>query len=180
MLVQESWARDKLAIHSGKVACLDGGFAKFKGKVGPDGLLESDDSAQNPDVTIRIKLSDLPLALQNRERMFSYVTVSGDADFANTISQLSQSLRWEVEEDLAKWVGDIAAARLVAGARTAIRSARSSARKIAGNAAEYFQEENPMLIGPPALSDFSNDVARLRDDTERLGKRIDRLAGGIK
>jgi ubiquinone biosynthesis protein UbiJ len=48
-----------------------------------------------PNVTIHVKLADLPLIAQNRERAFSYVRIEGDAEFANTISQLPQGLRWE-------------------------------------------------------------------------------------
>lgn len=180
LLTQESWARDKLVVHSGKVACLDAGLATLTWKVGPDGLLEPAAAGQRPDVTIHIQLSDLPLALQNRERLFSYVKVAGDADFANTISQLSQSLRWDVEEDLSKWVGDIAAIRLVAGARTVLQTAQSTGQKLAENAAEYFLEENPMLTRPLAVSEFGSDVTKLRDDVERLTKRIEKLIGSVK
>jgi ubiquinone biosynthesis accessory factor UbiJ len=133
-----------------------------------------------PDVTIRIKPADLPLIVQNRERAFSYVKVEGDADFANTLSQLSQSLRWEAEEDLSKWVGDIAAVRIVAGARSAADAVRATHRKLTENVAEYLLEENPLLVRPQAVVDFSGEVSRLRDDLERLTKRIARLEGGSK
>jgi ubiquinone biosynthesis protein UbiJ len=56
-------------------------------------------------VTISLKLADVPLMLQNRERAFSYVQIAGDAEFANAISSLSNSLRWEAEHDLEKWWG---------------------------------------------------------------------------
>ena len=174
LLAQEPWARDRLAAHAGKVACFDGGALSVKLKVAPDGMLCA--AAEEPsNVTIRIKLADLPLIMQNRERAFSYVKVEGDADFANTISLLSQSLRWEVEEDLSKWVGDIAAARIAAGARAVIENARSTQKKVAENIAEYLLEENPTLVRPQAVADFTDGVTRLRDDVERLSKRIEKL-----
>jgi ubiquinone biosynthesis protein UbiJ len=177
LLAQESWARDKLARHAGKVAVFDGGVASLKLKVAADGMLRAADAADAPNVTIRARLADLPLIAQNRERAFSYVQIEGDADFANTISQLSQSLRWEAEADLSRWIGDIAANRLVAGARTAFESARSTQRKLAENMAEYLLEENPMLVRPRDVDAFAAEVTRLRDDVERLGKRIDKLKG---
>lgn len=176
LLDQEAWARAKLARHAGKVAMFDGGIAAVKLKVTTDGMLQAAGAEDVPNVTIRAKLADLPLIAQNRERAFSYVQIEGDADFANTISQLSQSLRWEAEHDLSRWIGDIAAARLTAGARTVFESARTAQRKLAENVAEYFLEENPMLVRPQAVDDFAAEVARLRDDVERLGKRLDRLA----
>jgi len=180
LLVREPWARDKLAAHAGKIACMDAGVVTIKLKVASDGLLEQAITDGDADVTIRIKLSDLPLLMQNRERAFSTVKVEGDAELANTISQLSQSLRWEAEEDLSRWIGDIAATRLVAGAKAALDAAQSTQRKLAENVAEYFLEENPMLVRPQAVADFTDEVTKLRDDVERMAKRIEKLKGGAK
>jgi ubiquinone biosynthesis protein UbiJ len=177
LLAEESWARRKLGAHAGKIACLDAGLIAVRLKVAGDGMVETASPETPADVIIRVKLSDLPLIAQNRERAFSYVKVEGDADFANTISQLSQSLRWEAEEDLSKWVGDVAATRIVAGARTVFDTMQSTHQKLAENVAEYFLEENPMLMRPQATVDFAGDVTRLRDDVERLTKRIDKLKG---
>lgn len=175
LLAQESWARDKLAKHAGKVAVFDVGLMAVKLKVAPDGMVQAASADEEANVTIRVKLADLPLIAQNREHAFSYVQIEGDADFANIISQLSESLRWEAEEDLSKWIGDIAAARVVGGVRAALDSAKMAQRKLTENAAEYLLEENPMLVRPQAVADFSGDVAKLRDDVERLAKRIEKL-----
>ncbi|HYD79237.1 MAG TPA: SCP2 sterol-binding domain-containing protein [Paucimonas sp.] len=180
LLAQEPWARDKLSWHAGKTAVFDLGAAAVRLRVSADGLMESAPQETAASVTIRIKPADLPLILRDRERAFSYVKIEGDADFANAISQVSQSLRWDAEEDLAKLVGDIAAVRIVQGAKAAFETARTTQRKLAENAAEYFLEENPMLMRPQAVADFSAEVARLRDDVERLAKRIEKLEGGAK
>jgi len=180
LLAQEPWAREKLLKHAGKVAAFDTGVATLRLRVAADGLVEQADADAAAGVTIRVKLSDLPLILRNREHAFSYVKIEGDADFANTISQVSESLRWEAEEDLSKLVGDIAAVRIVAGAKGAFETIRTTQRKLAENAAEYFLEENPMLMRPQAVADFAAEVAKLRDDVERLGKRIEKLEGGRK
>jgi ubiquinone biosynthesis protein UbiJ len=175
LLAQEPWVRDKLAAHAGKVACIDAGLVMVRLRVRTDGMLESADATAPANVTIRIKSADLPLIVQNRDRAFSYVKLEGDADFANTISQVSQSLRWEAEEDLSKWVGDIAATRIVAGAKNAVQSIRTTQQTVIENVAEYFLEENPMLIRPHTVADFAGDVSKLRDDVERLAKRIEKL-----
>lgn len=175
LLSQEPWAREKLRAHAGKIACFEAELLAVRLKVTADGMLESADAAASANVTIRIKSSDLPLVMQNRERAFSYVKIEGDADFANAISQLSQSLRWEAEEDLSKWIGDIAATRIVAGVRNAAESIKAAQRTVAENVAEYLLEENPILVRPQAVADFAGDVAKLRDDVERLAKRIEKL-----
>jgi ubiquinone biosynthesis accessory factor UbiJ len=175
LLAQEPRARDRLAAHAGKIACIDTGLVAVRLKVVADGLVQIAAKEDTANVIIRVKLADLPLIAQNRERTFSYVRIEGDADFANTISQLGQSLRWEVEEDLSKWVGDIAATRLVAGTRAAVDTVLTTQQKIAENVAEYFLEEKPMLVRPQAVNDFADEVAKVRDDVERLSKRIEKL-----
>ena len=181
LLAQEPWARQALRLHAGKVACVAAAPFELRLAVTADGMVdtapaESDaPAATAPNVTIRVKLSDLPLIAQNRERAFSYVQIEGDAEFANTISQLSKSLRWEAEHDLEKVLGPIAATRLVGGARAVFESIRTSQRKLAENAAEYFLEENPLLVRPAVTEEFGAEVRRLRDDAERFAKRLANL-----
>lgn len=175
LLAQESWARGKLQKHSGQVACIDVQLFSLRLKVTADGMLEAAAEEAAAAVTIRLKPADLPLIAQNRERAFSYVKVDGDADFANTISHLSQNLRWEAEEDLSKLFGDIAAVRLVTGAKSLFETVRQTHQNIQENLAEYFLEENPLLIRPAAVDAFGSEVNKLRDDVERLMKRIAKL-----
>lgn len=175
LLAREPWAREKLARHAGRVALFDAGVMSVRLKATADGMVQAAAAGEQQSVTIRVRLSDLPLILQHREHAFSYVQIEGDADFANTISQLSESLRWEAEEDLSRLIGDVAAVRVVDGAKAAFDVARSTQRKLAENVAEYFLEENPLLVRPQAVADFSDEVNRLRDDVERLAKRIEKL-----
>ncbi len=176
LLARESWARARLAAHAGKVARFEIGPVTLRLQVAADGMLMAAVAQDPVAVTIHIRAADLPLIAQNRERAFSYVTIDGDADFASTISQVGQSLRWEVADDLSHLVGDIAAQRLVDGATATVAGLRSTRQKFMENLAEYFLEEQPMLLRPQAVTDFTSDVTRLRDDAERLAKRIERLA----
>ena len=175
LLEREVQARARLKVHAGKVARFDLGVTQVCLHVESDGLIATAPTDATPQVTIRIKPADVPLILQHRDRAFSYVTIEGDADFANTISQLSQSIRWDAEEDLSRVVGDIAAVRILSGAKSVIATLAATQRKLAETTAEYFLEENPMLMRHQPIRDFAGDVARLRDDAERLAKRIDRL-----
>lgn len=175
LLAQEAWARDALAVHAGKEALIDAGSVGLRMRAGADGMVELSESDQPADVTIRVKLADLPLIAHNRDRAFSYVKIEGDAEFANTISQLGKGLRWEAEHDLERFIGPIAATRVVGGARSVFEAAVSGQKKVAENVAEYFLEENPLLIRPVMVEDFASEVSRLRDDVERAAKRIARL-----
>ena len=175
LLAQESWARARLQPHAGKVARCEIGPATVRLKIDGDGLISRPGPADEATVTIRIRAADLPLIARDRSRAVSYVRIEGDADLANALSQVAQSLRWDVADDLSRVIGDIAARRVVDGAQATFEGARTTQRKFLENCAEYFLEENPMLVRPHAVTDFTADVTRLRDDVERLAKRIERL-----
>ena len=171
LLVRQPVLCHKLRTHSGGVACLEVGAIQLKLAVAADGLFQLADTAE-PNVTIRIKPADLPQVMVNMEKAFSYVSISGDADFARTISELANELHWEPEEDLAPFLGDIAAVRITQAARTTLSQAKSGGRKLLENMAEYLLEENPTLLYRQAGEKFASDVAIIRDDVERLAKRI--------
>jgi ubiquinone biosynthesis protein UbiJ len=175
LLAQEAWARDVLLLHTGKVALIDAGSFALRLQVTRDGMLAAAGPDQAASVTIRMKLSELPLIAQNRDRAFSYVKIEGDAEFANTISQLSKGLRWEAEHDLEKLAGPIAASRIAGGARSVFAQVRSTHRKLSENLAEYFLDEQPVLVRPAMLEELTGDVNRLRDDVERAAKRLAKL-----
>jgi ubiquinone biosynthesis protein UbiJ len=181
LLSRQPVLRDKLSTHAGKSARIDAGGIQLNLAVGRDGLLQATDA--EPSVTIAIAAADLPLILANRERAFSYVSIRGDADFARTISEVANGLQWEAEEDLAPFVGDIAAVRIAQAARGAAGMFTAGARTLVENIAEYLLEENPTLLYRRTGEAFASDVAVLRDDVERLTKRIallEKSAGGAE
>jgi ubiquinone biosynthesis protein UbiJ len=179
VLAPEDWARKVLALHAGKLALIDTGAVSLRLRVGSDGLVEAGTANDSANVTIRLKLSDLPLMANNRERAFSYVKIEGDAEFANAISKVSGGLRWEAEADLERLIGPIAARRVAGGARDVIAALRDSGRKLSENMAEYFLDEKALLVRPAELNDMASEVIRLRDDVERADKRLAKLVQRI-
>lgn len=175
LLAQEPWALAKLAEHAGKTACIDLAVLQIRLHVMADGLLQQAAAETSDNVTLHIKLADLPLILQNPERAFAAVKIVGDAEFASVLALLMQNLHWEAEHDLQKLVGEIAARRMVQGTQQGLRQARQGAQKFNENLAEYLLEENPMLVRPQAVEKFADHVGKLRDDVERLEKRLQRL-----
>jgi ubiquinone biosynthesis protein UbiJ len=180
LLADEAWARASLQRHAGKLAVIDTGHLALRLRVAADGLLEAGTLDAVPNVTIHVKLTDLPLIAQNRDRAFSYVRIEGDAEFANTISQLSRGLRWEPEHDLERLFGPIGAHRLAGGARSVFANVNATGRRLAENLAEFLVEERPVLSRPADVEAFGSDVVRLRDDVERTAKRIARLEQLLK
>lgn len=159
-----------LAVHAGKSVRIDAGISLHM-QIAADGLLQALESPE-ANVTISIAPADLPLVLADPDRAASYAKLSGDAEFARTVSEVVTSLRWDAESDLAPVIGDIAAVRIVQAARAMAAQIKTGGRRLAENIAEYLLEENPLLLYRRAGEDFASDVAVLRDDVERLAKRI--------
>lgn len=177
LLSQQPWAQAQLAVHAGKVACIDAELLTLRLLVRPDGLLAQAAHETAASVTIKVRPADIPLLLQNRDRAFSMVRLEGDADLAHTLSQLSQSLRWDAEADVSKLVGDVPAVRLVGGAKALWQGIDSARQQFEQNVAEYLLEENPMLVRAGSVTELGGQVMKIRDGVERLMKRIEKLEG---
>jgi ubiquinone biosynthesis protein UbiJ len=124
---------------------------------------------------VRISPFLLPRLAAHEEGAYREVEMQGDAELAQEISFLARHLTWDVEEDLSRVVGDIAAHRLVGGARALRGFGREAVLRTAQGAAEYWTEESPLIASRVKVEGFIRDVAELRDAVERLGKRIDRI-----
>lgn len=174
MLDREAWARTKLTPFAGRSARFDVPPFALSLRVTDEGRLAAE-ADSSPAVTVRASLASLPLALTDPKALMRDVRLEGDADFAQALSFVLQNLRPEPEEELSRFVGDAAAQRLVALARGALAQARSGGERLAQSAADYFTAEQPLLATRAEVRAFDAEVNAVRDDTERLAKRIDRL-----
>jgi ubiquinone biosynthesis accessory factor UbiJ len=93
------------------------------------------------------------------------------------VSFLVRNLSWDVEEDLSRVVGDIAAHRMVGTARGFARWSRDAALRMGQGAAEYWTEESPLVASRVKVEGFARDVSEIRDAVARLEERIERLEG---
>jgi len=121
-----------------------------------------------PGVALRVVAAD-PNAWREIE-------TSGDTELAREILFIAQNLRWDVEEDLSRLFGDIAAHRMVQAARELERWGRETAESFARSAAAYWTEERPLIARRADVEHFNREVDRLRDDVERLAKRMEHLS----
>jgi len=102
------------------------------------------------------------------------IDVAGNARLATEVMFLVRHLRWDAEEDAARFLGDAAAHRLVETARSLAAWHVDAARRLAEGLVEYAVEERPLLATRADVAAFAADLARLRDGLERLEKRLDR------
>ena len=171
MLAREPWARAALAPFGGRSARLQALPFSVQLGISADGNFTADAGA--PTVTVGVDATALPRMLLEPKAALRNVRLEGDAEFAQTLSSVLQKLRPEPEEELSRFVGDAAAVRIVALLRAALAGAREAGSRLAVQTADYLVAENPMLVSRQEMASFAADVAGLRDDVERLAKRID-------
>lgn len=173
LLARETWARDKLAPFAGRRARIEAfPFALLLG-VAQGGVFEV--GSGDPHVTIGVDSAQLPALLFDPQALLRNVRLSGDAEFAQALSTVLQNLRPDPEEDLARFVGDAAAVRVVGFLRAVATQLREGGERLSTTAADYFVAENPLLITRAEATGFGTGVVELRDAVERLAKRIERL-----
>ena len=98
-------------------------------------------------VRIELPLTSLPQVLAGGPRAaMRSVKLDGDAEFAQVVLEVAQNLKWEFEEDLSKWIGDILAHRVTASARHLADGAQRAHRNVAQSVAEYLIDEQEELV----------------------------------
>ena len=174
LLADAPWARARLAPFAGRTAVFH--VTPFVLSLGIDGdgcFTES--ATPEPDVTLELPLASLPKAIGGTDALMADIRIGGNADFADALGFVLRKLRWDGEEALARVVGDIAAHRAVGLARGVVDWQRSTAQRVVENLAEYFSEEQPMVVKHAALDALSRQTTELRDDLARLDKRLRKL-----
>ena len=171
MLSREPWARAALAPFAGRSARLQALPFSVQLGIVADGSFAAD--IGTPTVTLGFDAAALPQVLFDPRAALRNVRLEGDAEFAQALSNVLQKLRPEPEEELARFVGDAAAVRIVALLRAALLAAREAGSRLASTTADYLTAENPMLVSRAEMTSFAEQVPRLRDDVERLAKQIE-------
>ena len=180
LLRREDWARERLARHAGKSVRFVAEPWRIGLAIHSDGQVEACDPAIVPDVTLMLpgeKLAQLPAILRSgdTDEITALLHIQGDAGLAQVVSELARGLRWDIEDDLARVVGDVAAVRLVGAARGLSSAARRSAARLAENAAEYLVEESPQVLGRPAFEDWRGRLQAMQQRLRHLEQRIERI-----
>ena len=168
-------AMERLARHAGRTASFAVGPLRVALTVQTTGEVAGAVAGAAHDVEVRIPPPLLPRLAAREEAAWNEVGMAGDMEFGREISFIGRNLSWDVEEDLSKVVGDVAAHRAVSAARDLHRWGRDAALRLAQGAAEYWTEESPLIASRVKVATFGEDVARLREDLDRLAGRIERL-----
>jgi len=176
LLEAEPWARERLAPFAAETLELRAPpLPGLRFAVTADGRLVPAGAEAAASLVVTVRPDALAAAVKGEDHLLRSIDVAGNARLAGEVMFLVRHLRWDVEEDVSKFVGDAAAHRLVAMAKDAAAWHADAARRIAEGFIEYATEEKQMLVTRGELQGIAAAHARLRDGLERLEKRIDRL-----
>lgn len=105
------------------------------------------------------------------------VRLSGDLAALESLREAFRRLNVDLEEVLSRLVGDVAAHQMGRAARAFLSWGENMRQILLADTGEYLVEE--IKVSPPRhqLEDFASEVDRLRDDVERIEKRVLRLYG---
>jgi ubiquinone biosynthesis protein UbiJ len=179
LLEAEPWARARLAPFAGDtIEVRNPPFPALRFIILPGGKVEAGGEAgeRRPALTVTLR-PDAVLALARGQEHFARaLEVDGDPRLASEILALAQHLRWDVEEDLSRVFGDVAAHRMAEAGRAFASWQVEAARRLVESLADYAVDEKRVLMARAEVESFADAVARLRDAVERLEKRVERLA----
>ena len=113
VLMQEPEATSRLARQKGRVVAINWRFIDLKLMATPAGLLDVADEATTPDLTLALtQESALDIAIGLLKGDKPAVRIEGDVQLAAEVNWLADHVRWDVEDDLARIVGDVPARTL--------------------------------------------------------------------
>jgi ubiquinone biosynthesis protein UbiJ len=176
LVQQNEWAREQLRPFSGKAVAFKIPPARFTLIVLEDGGLAAAGEAATVSAQVTLPLPVAMRLLAGDANAETLITMEGDTELALALSKVLRNMSWEYEEDLSKLVGDVPAHQIAKFGRNAVSGVKKQAINAAEMLAEYWQEEQPMIAKKRHINQFMHDVEKLRDDVERLEKRLDKLS----
>jgi ubiquinone biosynthesis protein UbiJ len=129
VLMQESEATSRLARQKGRVVLFQWRTFTLKLMATPAGLLDRAGPQQPPDLTLALTQESPVAIMENLLRGDKpTVRIEGDVQLAAEINWLADHVRWDLEEDLSRIVGDAPAHALGQAARRMLDALRQFMR----------------------------------------------------
>ena len=175
LLDGETWARVRLQPFAGQCARFVCGPFDAALEITPQGTFTPATADVIPTVTFTLPFDAPWRALGDRDALIAEAKINGAADLAECLGFVLRHLRWDIEDDLAPLVGDVAARRLVQGGRAFAGWQRTQASNLTHQVADYFTIENPLLVRPAEITAFAGEVDQLRRAVEQFEQRINAL-----
>ena len=118
VLMQEKQAQDRLLRQKGRVVQIKMGLFVIDLIVTPAGLVDRAPALAPPDLHLSVPMDSPKTMVQSvLAGKAPPVTIEGDVQLAAELGWLAENLRWDVEEDLSRVMGDAPAHALAGAAR---------------------------------------------------------------
>lgn len=175
LIQNETWASERLRPFDGKQTLIRMGALDIYLVVDSRGFFAAGSSKEPVAVTVNLPADTPAKLLLDKDAVFQAARLSGSIDFAETLAFVFRNLRWDIEADLAAYVGDIPAYRVEKLRQKFLLVSRESASKATQNIVEYLTEDSSSLPAPREVAAFIREVDVLRDAVARFEKRLDRF-----
>ena len=125
VLMQEKEATDRLVRQKGRIARVQWRAYSLSLVITPAGLLNLAPESAVPDLRLEVTdTSPITLAQAALRGDKPSIRIEGDVQLAADVNWLVDHVRWDIEEDLARIVGDAPAHGLAQAARNALQTLR--------------------------------------------------------
>ena len=178
LLSQNDWMQSDLINHKNKIVIIEISGFQIILKVKEDGQLEMINDSEDYDCSIKLTVNDLLGQLINNKN--GKISIEGDIELANKISQVLKKIEWNLEEDLTKYIGDIPAIKTTQVLKKIKKNSKKNIKTLTGSLIEYWQEENKILTKTRDVEIFNKKIDKIVEDTERLEARIINIIESIK
>lgn len=152
VLMQEKEAMDRLLRQRGRIARVQWRQYSVALLVTPAGLFDVAPEGAAPDLMLEVtETSPFSLAQTALRGDKPSIRIEGDVQFAAEINWLVDNVKWDVEEDLARLIGDVPAHTVAKVARTAAQALRQFVgARMGGNKAAATDIASPGSTAPVA------------------------------
>src|SRR5690606_20315734 len=180
LLARDEWVKERLAAFSGRTVRIVVGPFSVQAAISSVGELVPTATEVVPDVTLTLpsdKLSLLPEVLRQGapSAIPELMNVQGEAALATVSADVAQSLRPDPEAELARFVGDIAAVRLVSTAKQVLQASKRCTVHVSENLSEYLSEESDLLVSRGRYSLWEERLQALTTAVHRVENRMAEL-----
>ena len=173
LLSQNDWMQSDLINHKNKIVIIEISGFKTIFKVKGDGQVEMINDSKDYDCKIKLTVNDLIGQLVNNKN--GKISIEGDIELANKISQVLRKIEWDLEEDLAKYIGDIPAIQTTKALKKIKNTTKENIKTLTSSLIEYWQEENKIVAKTRDVEMFNKKIDTIVEDTERVEARINNI-----
>lgn len=173
---QNQWSKPYLVPFAGKVVQFNFVLIKANIQILEDGSLAIGGETHAPEASIHLPPSLALRIMAGDEAAKMQIKIDGDTDLATEFSKVLQNMRWDMEEDLSRFTGDIAASKIGTTTKTILQTAKQQSINAAEMLSEYWQEEKNILAKKRHVENFNADVDALVGDVARFEKRLEKLS----